>query len=132
MTRSQLQRRVEQVARQLTPLGLAHWEFDVQIVDTDGLEAPNSDAQVQASTKYDSAQMCFRREFIEVAEVEDIDKTIVHELLHLLFRDFENLLDLATQELGVTARELAEKTYDHELEGVIERVARALSPVISQ
>jgi hypothetical protein len=129
VTESQLQRHVERWARRLAPLGLSHWEFFVEIVSADALDSDNSDAQVQPSIKYDSAHMLFKDTFIQNAEVEQIDKTIIHELLHLVFRDFENMIDLVTQELGVTAKELVEKTIDHEIEGVVERLTRTLHSV---
>jgi hypothetical protein len=127
VTRSQLQRRVERWATKLSPLGLAHWEFEVEIVSEDEMDNDNSEAEVQPSTKYDSANVTFKRSFVESVDVEQLDKAIIHELLHLVFRDFEAIMDLVTQELGVTSKELVEKQIDHEIEGVVERIARTLA-----
>jgi hypothetical protein len=124
----QLKKRVRYWQQRLEPLGLRHWDVIVEVVEDDELEhGDSSEAEVTPSLLYDTARIQFRRGHQEgVDGTRDIDSLIVHELLHLIFRDYESVIDMVIQELGVTAKELTEKRLDHEIEGIIERLARTI------
>lgn len=57
---------------------------------------------------------------------------LVHELLHLLWRDVEQAARRAAEGLGDQAHNLARAGWKHALEGAIERTARAMVDVAHQ
>lgn len=126
MTERQLQKRVDYWAKRLRPLGLGHWDFNVNVVGEEDMDRTNSDAEVTPSTQYDSARIEFKDSSYILMDQDTLDWTIIHELLHVVFRDYDSIVHLVTQELGATAKELAEHQIEHEMEGVIERLARTI------
>ncbi len=126
MTRSQVQRRVDYWAKRLRPLGLGHWDFNVAFVSEAEMDRDTSEAEVSPSVVYDSARIEFKDTYIASVDPDMLDWTIIHELLHVVFRDYDTVVHLAVQELGPTAKELVEHQLEHELEGVVERFARTI------
>ena len=107
-------------------LGIRHWSVDVHIVEApDGNDG--SAACVHNMSDYDHAMMEFKREFIEEQETwEEIDKVIIHELLHMVFRDYDEAIAQVNSHLNVPVKQIWQQGVEHELEGVIQRLALQL------
>lgn len=107
------------------PLGLGHWRIDVEIV-----EEPHgkmgSNAAVQLSGYYDNATIEFASIIFEEHGDEEIDEIIVHELLHIVFRDFWDAVTEPEYLFGKPAWTSHYNRLDHEAEGVIDRMARSI------
>lgn len=109
----------------LEPMGLSHWRIDIEIVDLPDGEA-SSAAAVRFSPSYDSAWMEFAEEaFFEKSDDEQ-DEIIVHELLHIVWRDINDAVYEPEYLFGKPAWTAFTSRYDHESEGVIDRTARAI------
>lgn len=127
MTLRALTRRVRYWQRTLDELGLTGWDLKVKIVEQpDGEE--DSDACVTPSSVYDTAWLEFRRDRLDELEADgrSLDKTIVHELLHIVFRDYDAVVENATRNMGMSERFAWDAMRRHEMEGVIERLARTI------
>lgn len=126
MTPAQLRRRVAYWQRKLAPLGLQHWRIgDLEINDAPDGES-SSAACVTPSNLYDTFTIEFRRDFLEDAEPEQIDEVIVHELIHIAFRDFQTIVESPAGFMDTGSKELWETMSNHELEGLVERLARTI------
>lgn len=127
MTAAKLQARVEFWQKRLAPLGLQHWRFTVEVVDEAGGE-PNNNAAVSYSLRYDSAIIQFAREFLADPDTNEqtIDESILHELMHVVMRDYGQAIDSIETHLAPPAKAVWHDQLHHELEGVVERLARAL------
>lgn len=123
MTPGKLRRRIAYWQRALGPLGVGHWKLSVDIVDEPRGQR-NSDAGVFVPTHYDTARMEFRREHVETCGDEELDCTIVHELVHLALRDLREVVDSSSERLSPSAEALFDELFDHEMEGVTDRFAR--------
>jgi hypothetical protein len=128
MTERQLQKRVEHWLKALPELGLVHWRANVDIVDE-----PSSDAYISAkasvacSSHYDTFWMEFRREWVDDdPDDDDVDQVIIHELMHVVMRDFDHEVDKVEEFLGCVTKELWADSVKHAREGLVERLARTL------
>jgi hypothetical protein len=125
MTVHQLAKRIRFWQNKLEYLGIRHWDITVRIVDRPN-ESDSCDACIHTSHQYDSATADFKESFLENNEVEQIDQVIIHELLHLVLRDFDNAIDAAGRNMGMSERMLWDDSLDREREGVVERLARTI------
>lgn len=126
ITNAQLTARIEYWKRKLPELGISHWRVEeVAIVDeTPG--GPDADATVGASSYYDSARFYFTRGFLNGATKEQLDATIIHEWMHVVMRDHDDVLEsVQTWMPQQTYNDFAERV-DHTREGIIERCARLI------
>lgn len=88
---SKLLKRVQFWQKELATLGISAWRLDeLELVESDDFRA-----QVCASSHYDLYKLRFDREFLEDATEQDLDETIVHELLHVVMRDLDTATDRA-------------------------------------
>ena len=127
MTLGNLEPYVKRWQRRLAPLGVGHWTIKrVDIVDSDDFHA-----EARCSTVYDYVFFRFSRDWLETAEIDEIQVTIIHEWLHVAWRDYEAVeLDLRKQ-LGPVAEDLVKSRFDHEREGLIQRIAETIFVVHS-
>lgn len=127
MTEPQLKARVRFWQNKLALLGLSIWRFDICVIDgtPTGVKGPAA-AAIDRMDHYDSASIEFVREEIAELTASEIDQVIVHELLHAAFRDFEEAIHLVDGVLPATAWTIWDNALDHELEALIERLARTL------
>lgn len=125
MTPRQLGRRVEYWQRKLHDLGLQNWDLNVSVVD-EPEGRPGSHASVTVSQHYDSAWIEFEADSLTELDQRNIDKIIVHELLHIIFRDYEAVIEEVSTDLGMAQRMAWNNLREHEMEGVIERLARTI------
>lgn len=125
MTIAQLKRRVAYWQRGLPFLGIAHWTIDIDVVESpDGNDG--SAACVHTMEDYDHASMEFKREWLTSNTPKDIDCVIIHELLHIVFRDYDNTIASIHSHLNTPVRAVWSVQIEHELEGVIQRIANTI------
>lgn len=120
MTEAQLLRLVKRWQKELAPLGIGHWEVSVQITnEITGKE--NAQAGVHYASSYDRCLMQFLPETAD--NYTRIDHTIVHEWLHIAFRDLAQSILSVDDALSQGVRLQWEDWVDHEEEGLIDRLA---------
>lgn len=125
MTLAQLKRRIAYWQRSLPDLGISHWTIDASIVEApDGNDG--SAACVHSMSDYDHASMEFARAWLRANELKEIDRVIIHELLHIVFRDYDSTIESIHSHLNTPVRAVWSVQIEHELEGVIQRLANAL------
>jgi hypothetical protein len=122
VTKAQLERTVRVWQRRL---GLDAWKIDVDFSD------PASEGCVAStlrSNDYDTATITWDAGW---ASWEPLyaNQTVVHELLHLLTRDVDLVVDDARDQLHPDASALVEKRYRHETEGLVDRLSVRLVDV---
>lgn len=127
MTARQLKRRIDYWLKVMEPLGIGHWDFEVCVVD-DIEHHPNAQATVDASEQYDNARITFCTEAVNLDEhlLSAVDQIIIHELLHVVLRDYDEIVDEAAWQMAPPARSLWQNVVEREKEGVIERLARTI------
>jgi hypothetical protein len=120
-----LAKRVKFWAKRLEPLGLRHWQIEVECLpEVD--EETNKGAEVRVSRHYDSATIIFAGNKLDAMTDHEVDEVIVHELLHIVFRDLEEAHDSVKGELHPWIRDSWSERIEHETEGIVEKLARAL------
>jgi hypothetical protein len=106
----------------LDHLGLGHWDLTVRVVE-ELVDNPDAWATCEPHEMYDSAII----EFVHDIPDEQLDRVIVHELLHIFYRDFWRVIELPTFEVSKGEGALLRSQLRHELEGVVDRMARCLT-----
>lgn len=112
---------LEPYVRQLADaMGLPHW----RIVLKDGWpdEAGTGDMCVWRNNNYYSADLYIRDEDITP---EDLRSNIAHEMVHLLTRDYDQVLSSIEDQLPPTAWEVLSARMHHEMEQVVDAIAYA-------
>lgn len=122
MTIHQLRRRIQFWQKQLPELGVGHWWIDrIGIVDAPfGRE--NAKAAVWYSDQYDRCVFEFSHE-VANGDPREIDRTIIHEWLHVALRDHDKAVESLEGFLSPQSWEVADDRINHEKEGVIDRLA---------
>jgi hypothetical protein len=126
MTPQGFEERIDFWRVQLAPLGLSHWRFEFEY--SDDLEdntGGDADAGVRVHKSYDTAFWDVTKRLLEMDQAE-VDKTIVHELMHVVMRDLNSVEQDMLEELGGRQAALLEERLEHEIEGLVERLARAI------
>lgn len=127
MTPATLRKRVAYWQKTLKPLGLEHWNLEVDVVEDPSPGATrDASAAVSCSTHYDTAWLEFREDWLPDAPDEEIDKVIIHELLHVAMRDFDHEADKPEEFLGVVVGEVWQSGMKHAREALVEKLARTL------
>lgn len=122
MTIHQLRRRIQFWQKQLRELGVGHWHID-RITLTDApFGREGAKAAVWFSDDYDRCTFEFAHSLIEEGEWE-VDRTIIHEWLHVAFRDYDKAYESLEGLVAPPVWDAAEDRIDHEKEGVIDRLA---------
>lgn len=119
-----LAERVELWQERMAALGLGHWRIlRVSVVDeTPG--GPHSNATVQPSFRYNTCKFWFKHEFIDNANPAEVDETIIHEWLHVLWRDFDQAVESIETQLAPAVSSVWEDRVEHEREGLIDICAQ--------
>lgn len=92
----------------------------------DDMEDEQASAGVKPSSYYDHCWMRFQKTWLENADERELDETIIHEWLHVSWRDMTDAIEQIEPELGLGQRLSWHARIEHETEGIIERTARAL------
>jgi hypothetical protein len=99
-------------------LGLERWKLELRV----SAEPMDGFGEFDVSSQYEVAT-------ITVASglsPEQVEQTVVHELLHLMCRDLDAVVEDARGQLHPQASVQVEKRYEHEIEGFVERLALRL------
>ncbi len=123
MTRGQIEKLLR---RWQIKLGLSGWNIKI---DFNKPASGDDDITVWRSTSYDEADICLEPGWDKWEKDQGIGFTelnIVHELVHIVLRDLEIAHMDLIDELSSQAQHLANDRFKHELEGVVDRIARIL------
>jgi hypothetical protein len=111
-------------------LGLQNW--DIRFVWGEELAeywadgGPSAHASTWRSKSYDQARIYVNPKDFESWTDHEARVNIVHELLHLVLRDTEFVLDHIEGLLHRDVDRVISETFQHHLEGAVERLARTL------
>ena len=122
---NKLCRRITTLIDKHPALGLQGWELHVSIVDA--VDDVDSKASCSTSAHYDEMWLKFDKGWLKNATDEEIDRVILHELLHAFMRDFNQVTEDLLDYLGEPHRSSVAAAYKHEEEGMVERLARTLN-----
>ena len=132
ITPIQLAKRVEAWGKRLSALGVAHFEITHITV---GHESPSGSSDAKASVVvhdlYDSCSFFFDQYELDRMDENELDMTIIHEWLHVAFRDWEAAVSACEDWLPARTFEDFEGRLNHEREGLIDRLARAMFQLYS-
>lgn len=129
MTGRQVAARVDFWRKKLEPLGLMHWKMSLDIVpDLTTGSGDGANAAVYTEDFYDTAYIKIDADAIPDGResTQTFDQYIVHELLHVVFRDFSKAIDSIKDHLAPPAASQWEDRVEHEEEGVVDRLSRAI------
>ena len=103
-------------------LKLDHWDIKV-----DWSRSPREDcyATTTRRTQYDIAELLFDSEYATWTE-DFTAKLVVHELLHIVTRDLDRVIADVEEVMHLETFRLLDKRYEHEIEGVVDRLATIL------
>lgn len=119
MTRRQL----EQIVAWWTPrLGLSTWDLTVE-PDDEWDEEDTGNAYALRSNDYEKARLYFHPQRYPAWTRVETHRFVVHELLHLLTRDVEFVLNLLEPLVAGDRYELIKSAHGHHVEGAIDRLA---------
>lgn len=120
MNRHQLEIRVELWRDRLAP----EWRITLDPNAPPGHE--DAVASCQADNDYEHARMHFT-DYCLGLELPVIDKVIIHEILHLLFREGRRCWDAVDGQVHRDVRTAVDHQHDSWEERVIERLARTIA-----
>jgi hypothetical protein len=107
-------------------LGLSHWRIEV-VWDGRYKDDPSFSSFEHAFTwrarDYDEARLYFNQDEMERWDLRRTEEIVVHELLHLVTREVEFVLDQIDGQLRSDAQEIVEISHRHAVEGAVERLA---------
>lgn len=129
MTGRQVAARIDFWRKELEPLGLMHWRFALDIEDDPQTgKGVSAAASVLTEDFYDTAQIVVAADSIPDGRTstEALDRYIVHELLHIVMRDLDQAIESIKDHLAPPAASQWEDRMEHEEEGVVDRIARAI------
>lgn len=127
MTPQVFEKRVDHWRVKLAPAGLSHWHFEFEYPD--GVIEDNYDGEADACVRvhqtYDNARWEVGRAVFSMTE-DEVDKLIVHELLHVMMRDLNRVERDMLSEIGGRPAAILEERLDCAIEQFVERTARAI------
>lgn len=123
---SELHQRVEWWQERLLLLGVRH--FRIEAVELN--EAPQgrrtATAGVNIDSSYDSCNFQFHIEQFTELTPREMDEVIVHEWLHVAFRDMTHAIGLIDDHLSNSVQDIWDDAVDHAEETLIDRIARQI------
>lgn len=127
ITHKQLTKRVEDWQERLGSLGVGHFRIsEIEITEDITKGAASGTAAVTMSDAYDTCSFSFKGSWLEDATEQEIDETIIHEWLHVCFRDLMAVIGRVDNWMIPIAFTDFDKAIDHEAEGIIDRMSRSL------
>lgn len=107
-----------------------HLQMDPWVIRTSISDRPHgtprgtTKASIDVSEHYLVADIEFAQTWVdENPGRHEIDVTVVHELLHCLFRDLDRAVESPWHTLSEPAHEMVRDRFDHEEEQLIDRLA---------
>jgi hypothetical protein len=110
------------------------WRITTSVVaEPHGQKKDTVNASIGTSVSYLHAEIEFSKGWVR-SNPDDYerDQTIVHELLHCLFRDLDKAAEIPYGALGSITEEVVQARYDHELEQLIDRLAHVVVALDSE
>lgn len=108
-------------------LGLTHWRIEVVWESGKYKNDPTFSSFEHAFTwrarDYDEARLYFNQDDMERWDLRAAEEIVVHELLHLVTRDVEFVLDQIDGQLRDDAQAIVELSHRHAVENAVERLA---------
>jgi hypothetical protein len=101
-------------------LGLSHWKLAVDFGADPVTE--HARAEIHTSIHYDEADIYVARDWQKWSKAE-AHGLMVHELMHLVCRDLDRVHADAEQLLHPEVWKAFDLRYQHEIEGVVDRLA---------
>lgn len=92
-------------------------------------EAPEDEdaiASVNPSSMYDYAMIRLSEDFWEEEELFEVNRVLVHELMHVMFRDTDTIFELALRQQSYDARGILQNQWTHATEAIVDRLAHRL------
>lgn len=119
MTKGQLERIVRTWQGRL---GLERWDLEVDFKEP---SKEDSDASTWRSNDYDRATLRFADGWPKWS-VQFANRIAVHELLHLVTRELDRVVEDVTDQMHREAATQIDRRYLHEIEGLVDRLAYRL------
>lgn len=118
---------VERVLREWQRrLKLDYWDIKLELDESEPQGRSWEDhehAAIWRSRDYFMATLRLHPNFRENWTVKELNINIVHELLHLLTREVENILDLTDGQVHRDVQTVIDQTFSHSLEGAVDNLA---------
>ena|SRR5687767_550436 len=124
-------------------LGLQTWEIEV-VWPEDYARWPENEnkddftkfdgfdhARIWRAKDYENARLYVNPDKLETHETRSLEVDIVHELLHLVFRETEFILDQIDGQLHRDVSDIVEKTFVHHMEASIDKLAYRLVDLVT-
>jgi hypothetical protein len=130
VTRSEMER----IVRWWQPrLGLTHWKLDIEwapLTEDEDEKPPH--ASMWRARDYEEGRLT-----LDERQTVDWDRcrantVVVHELLHLVTRETEYVLDLIDSHLHRDSQELVERAHRHAVEGAVDRIAYRFVEIVDR
>lgn len=99
---------------------LDHWLIEINWAET--IDDGEANAEIRIEEDYDAAKLVLAAGYAGWPR-EWANKVLVHELLHLVFRDLEEHVKAAKVLATGPVYDLFIDRYNHECEGVVDRIA---------
>jgi hypothetical protein len=127
ITPIQLAKRVEKWGQRLAPLGVSHWRIE-RVILTDDIDSygRNASAGVSTSDFYDDVTWHFQNEWLENCTEQELDETIIHEWLHVAWRDLAEVQKRVRTWMPYATFNDHTDAVRHETEGLVDRLSRAM------
>lgn len=107
-------------------LGLSHWRINLNLsVPAAEMETDSSIATVTTHGAYDEADIGFIEGW-SAWDDDKIERTMVHELVHLHLRDLDNMLDVASETMRPSGRKMFDALSHAAMENLVERMTNVL------
>lgn len=115
------------VAEWIPRLGLSDWDIEVRwdqdAHSPDWREENPPHASTWRSRDYDKARLYFNPDELSGWSNRQANLNVVHELLHLVTRDVEFILDLLLAHLHRDMYSVVSESHRHAVEGAVDRLA---------
>lgn len=102
-------------------LGLGHWTVGVDF--SEPCDGEGADARIFRTHWYDTATMYLASDWPSW-DVQKTNELIAHELLHLHFRDLDRAWDSTEEHVSSKVWKALDSRVQHEIEGLVDRLAR--------
>lgn len=126
MTELELTERLLDWQDRLSDLGIGAFRIREVNISAESPTGNYANAAVLASSHYDNVEFWFRDDFLDEADDEEIDETIIHEWMHVAMRDIDAAVETAEAWMPSGTADMWRQNVDHEREGLIDRVARTV------
>lgn len=108
-----------------TAMKLDHWHITLED-DWPG-HLDDSDAAAWRSESYNRAKLYFDG---PDDDMEHLRQNVVHELVHLILRDLDRVIESLKDHINPAAWHLIDDRFDHEREQAVEALAFAVAPLL--